>query len=244
MMRPDHYIILIITTFLIIWGVEFLLSIFHVVWWISIPTSLVAGIINYMGWRRYFENHLPRDRDQTKKSQRDLLRVGHQMIKYLPIFFALEIFIDGSGLSWRVTAFNIIGVFFLLSAIYLLSRHDSKLCESCIEETPINGEQLVEVSWRRKCLHMIHLLNSLRMMIFILTGFFAVQLLFSLIADRHYISHLLSNIITAVLTDLWCLLYWTADRQHRRLIMWCPWCHWGNGGDYEEVPDPSLPEKV
>lgn len=130
----------------------------------------------------------------------------------------------------RTPAGYVIGFIVLLAVMATMLaelRHSRSLCERCAAKTPLDPQTTVQR--RARWLRLFHFVNSVPMLTALIVLYVAGILL------------LPSNFDT-YLAQAPLYLFWAvgaaANLIHRPLEPWCPQCHWGDGGDEEEVPAP------
>lgn len=134
-------------------------------------------------------------------------------------------FPEGTAIPW---------VLALMSSSYLTEYHDKRLCEKCIRKVPVNAQEKAQEI--KKLLRFHHARHTL-------AGSLAI-LAFLVVAT--WLPPFWPGFIGLIIGT--ALIYGglVADRLHRRLYPWCPYCKWGRGGDGEREPspDPSVPQSA
>lgn len=111
------------------------------------------------------------------------------------------------------------------------------LCEKCIEHMPLDGAE--QAQKRQGALKTMHVLWQGRgqNMVWFLIG---VVLLATAgaFAPAGVLRHMADSVMMLPLVALFI-----GYHVHERLQPWCPFCHWGNGGEEEPSPEitPSSP---
>lgn len=132
----------------------------------------------------------------------------------------------GSWAAWTISLS-------LLLAIVAGIKHQRSLCARCAAATPLNTEAAVEKDGR--WLRMFHwLYEHSRLASWGLVG---------LIAAEVVVSGGLGQAVGALVNVLLGLQVFLGLK-HRVLAPWCPWCHWGGGGDDEVAPEPAPPPSI
>jgi hypothetical protein len=128
----------------------------------------------------------------------------------------------------------------LMGAIYASARHDRRLCEACIRDMPLNGEERAakEIWYLRTA----HGRNLRKIFVRCVLPYLALAMFCRFGIDLKYPwSNLVGEGVTVLL-----LLMNVVVAKHRRLQPWCPFCHWNDGGSgaAEPSPDPDPSAKV
>jgi hypothetical protein len=163
---------------------------------------------------------------------RFLWRVAHiAPIGYLAIviaFVPIDLIVSPSLRIW-------VGAPTLALAVPLLlahRAHELALCEICATRTPLNGSDAAQ---RNKI--QLRLFHKGRTIAYVMVAMLAAVIGASWILHwPEIIGHLAFNISfveTAVSMHV--------SITHNLLKPWCPWCHWGGGGDHEPSPEPTPP---
>lgn len=160
-------------------------------------------------------------------------RVGHHataiyfalIVLTFPMYFIPE--------GWISRAAATVHILLVLGVILLGFVHDQGMCEPCLTAMPLDGEHEAKRKLRR--LRLYHSLLHPRTLI----------ILAVIILGPGLLPMLWPQLIAAAVTMPVFMYGYSSTRVHRKLEPWCPYCNWGHGdGDHEEVPDPSVPEKV
>jgi len=165
--------------------------------------------------------------------ERPAMWLGHYSLQLLWLAVAVTVADDATGqtssvLEWAgVAAFTL----WIVASMADGGVHRERLCERCVAATPLDPQASVG-RWRR-ALRLHHSRKATGVMC-------GAVLAVSIAADsfRH--------------KPAWALaasaLVWVAlgalnviPLQHRRLYPWCPFCHWGDGGEGEVSPDVPAP---
>ena len=125
-------------------------------------------------------------------------------------------------------------IFIWLVAWYSDGRiHKNNLCERCIAASPLDPQKQVD-KWKPA----LWASHSPWILTLPLIGVVAIFIKSSSYSLPWIALHVFGMILIFLTT--------IPERAHRKLYPWCPYCHWGDGGDEEIVPDvPVSPlEKV
>jgi hypothetical protein len=151
------------------------------------------------------------------------------MIAGIPITW-----LDLTGWPERITSY--VQILVMATGIILNMRHRTgALCNQCIQQMPLDGAEQAEK--RHKVLKTLHALwEGQRMLWFLLV---IMALIFAgTYAPDGALRHTADSFSLLPLVVLFI-----AYHIHERLQLWCPFCHWGNGGEEEPSPQvtPSSP---
>lgn len=123
----------------------------------------------------------------------------------------------------------------VLGNIVMVNHHNRSLCVWCAERFPLNANEQAK-GRRRRALRLFHVMRGQ----FRVNGREHPNLL-PLIILFVQIDAIMFNVhlITLVVWPYLALFYW-AERWHRTLAPWCPYCRrWWRRGRHEEVPEPD-----
>lgn len=153
---------------------------------------------------------------------------GHYHERIILAAIALAIADDLSGRpAILAAAVAVMFVAWFAAFLFGAQRHDRSLCERCISEAPTLNPQGAVERWKR----MLWAFHQKRANI-ILLGIVLAWIIGST-QFRH--EPLWARGLDAA--GMVVLGYsYVRDRVHRRLYPWCPYCHWGDGGDEEVAP--------
>lgn len=120
-------------------------------------------------------------------------------------------------------------VFIALTALVIVLgvRHDRLLCERCIADWPLDGEQRAEK--RRPLFGLFHVMRNHGILFSL--GLVAIALP-SFLVKQGWV-----EVASSLGVDLAVIALFGVTVIHRRYQPWCPQCR-GGGGPKEVVPDP------
>lgn len=159
---------------------------------------------------------------------RFLVRLGHYGPPVFLVFVAWSITLD-CGVHPPGALIVISAVAMIATILAQWGYHDRRLCERCIAAAPALNPDAAVARWDpalRVCHRPKRVVATLSVLL--LAGLVASAAL------RGWPSGLLNGITITLIGAAS-----TAQWQHTRLQPWCPYCHWGDGGDEETVPDPD-----
>lgn len=178
------------------------------------------------------EHMVTQDRPERRINRR-LMWMGHYSIYVLLVTLVLDIAAAATGQNWGPVG-DLAGVAGGVWIVAFLSSfyHDAKLCERCVAASPLDPQAAVDrwilmLRWEHLQLwKTISLLGSGTWLAFL--------------GRYNHVPPWWYWIPGTVLVPLFISVF-VSSRQHRRLYPWCPFCHWGDGGDEEAVPDVPAP---
>lgn len=172
--------------------------------------------------------------EEPRRDSRLLMFAGHY--SHLAVGPALALSMANDAAGDRITPLLwVTSAAWILAAIPLaadLGYHAERLCERCINATPLDAA--AEAERRRPVLRLHH---AARIRVAALAGLLAATLL---VTGSHHpppgwarAAHAVFLLAGGVLLG--------SDFRHRKLYPWCPWCRWDGGGDHEVSPDVPAP---
>jgi hypothetical protein len=157
--------------------------------------------------------------------------MGHYYFYFLlaSVPFTAADIVTGYSVGWIVVLNDVTMFAWITALICEFLRHQDGLCERCIREAPtLNPEPpLRRWHWALWCRHQRRLMIAL-------SGGYLAWILYA-DAQRHPQPWQVALDVAALLL---VVVIWFILLQHRRLEPWCPYCHWGRGGDHETAPAP------
>ena len=140
--------------------------------------------------------------------------------------------IAGRNITWLLwltaAAWGVLVVALTADLIY----HRTSLCERCIREAPALNPSRPVQRWKRA----LWFDHQRKLQLAILFGYFAWGLYDGRV-HHEATWQMAGDIGYMIIIAVTWLITW----QHRRLMPWCPYCHWGRGGYHETVPVPPGP---
>jgi hypothetical protein len=122
-----------------------------------------------------------------------------------------------------------VALFALVIVTFLLMRaHDRSLCERCASDIPLNPGQRAKRLRRR--FWMAHTGSEPRFLV----PYFVV------LVTSNFATSTFGHVCWALIQASMIYLI-LAQRTHRQLQPWCPWCRDGGGGQGVDEPPPQLP---
>jgi SNF family Na+-dependent transporter len=169
---------------------------------------------------------------------------GHYASLALLATVALAVADDATG--QRVTALVwTAGVAFIVciaSMFVGFGYHSARLCERCIAASPLDPQAAVD-RWDL-VLRFDHE-NGRKFLAYVIL--FAVDIAANWRDGSSWLGPVHSNwwgYVADIVFVLFIGVVYGAEYRHRRLYPWCPYCHWGSGGDHEpkmvDDPDPAV----
>jgi hypothetical protein len=158
------------------------------------------------------------------------------MIKYL-IHRAVPLFLVIGLLTWIPTSVltDVAEIGLKLTVVTVLlvgvARHGGRLCSRCVDAMSLNGPETA--ARRRMLLHAAH--HAMRLL-----GIAFVCLVASAFMDA---DNPIGNLLNSTGYAVMALEIFTAA-EHDRLQPWCPFCCHGHGGDDEDEPVPTPPDRL
>lgn len=116
--------------------------------------------------------------------------------------------------------------------IFISNVHSTSICPVCIETTPLDGN--LEAAKKNYFLKIFHM-NRIFLYIFIV--YFISDLI---ISDHKSLLYIGCTALATLALMLMCKI----TIVHNILQPWCPYCHWDEGGDEEEVPNNIPTNKI
>jgi hypothetical protein len=107
--------------------------------------------------------------------------------------------------------------------------HRSHLCERCVAETPLDWQRAVDRWDRALWLH--HAAGWQVLVLLPLGGTYFWVMFTQRPGPLIYVLGGVLIVVIGIISGV--------DYKHRRLYPWCPYCHWGDGGDPEPSPEPE-----
>lgn len=150
----------------------------------------------------------------------------------------LGLFVDERHPStlMRVQSAGVVAFGYL--ALYMNSRmHYQHLCEVCAERMPLNGNDAA--TKYRRALRITHMFGENRRRAFQLIGVIWAYIIASVLLHSG-----LFDKITQIPLTLAAGVLLLSIHVHYMLQLWCPWCHWGDGGREEPSPAPIDPQAI
>lgn len=171
--------------------------------------------------------------DGPRRDNRLFMWAGHYSIWLLaPAVAAFFAGYLSSGNGRHATAVSYatsaVWVAWILSSVLDQGYHDARLCERCIAATPLDPQAAV-TRWR-PALRWRHSKFMLLAMLWAIVIFFTNTIQDGVSWWRF--------LLTAAAIGALCSSTFS-EWVHRRLYPWCPFCHWGDGGDPEASPEPD-----
>ena len=163
---------------------------------------------------------------------RTLMWLGHHSIHIMLVYAPLAV--AANLAQWAVfvalpAAAAVAAVAWLVSLMAQGNYHDERLCEKCIHATPLDTQKAVS-RWK-PALKISHM-HKVGLVFFLLVSvFFVISIFYSPKPTPWWI------IVINLATIAGIVVYFGAQHVHRKLYPWCPYCHWGDGGDEEISPD-------
>jgi hypothetical protein len=183
---------------------------------------------------------------EPRRDSRLMMLAGHYAS--LALLAAVTLIVANDATDQRYTALVwVTNIAFLACVAVMFASfgyHNARLCERCITATPLDPQAAVR-RWDA-ALRFDHM-KRLKLLAYI------VLLGADIAAGWHGWSsggwgvgqhlHWWGDVADIVFVVFLGAIY-GAEFRHRRLYPWCPYCHWGGGGDHEpkmvDVPDPAV----
>jgi hypothetical protein len=176
-----------------------------------------------------------------------MIRVGHystplQLVLYplvylLPVLNSAFLFRKDGPTPWWTAVFVAGLVAIVLNLLVSLAAlvHDRSLCLLDVQQAPLLDPQGAATRYRRR----LRLRHSRRAMVLSLVPMLWVILQPSLGPFLPSWARLALIPVAGAIIAWTIYLSVVCVSTHRRLEPWCPYCHWGDGGDEEVAPQPD-----
>jgi hypothetical protein len=158
--------------------------------------------------------------------------VGHYSWVLLVTLVALTAAADATnrGVGWLDLVTVIAWGTWWVSLLLVDKRyHAPRLCERCIAATPLDPQASVD-----RWLRFLRMEHETGRWFLVMAAVFGLDVWVD--SWHHWLGDVTDFMLMAVLATVYA-----AEYIHRRLYPWCPFCHWGDGGDHEAAPDVPAP---
>lgn len=167
---------------------------------------------------------------------------GHYMLQIIAVCLALSVVAGVLGDLHILTGVpeqiaDVVTIVPMFYAVINQRFHDQNtvLCKHHFYETPDDPPAAVERS--RRSLLLTHLINRPRLVLPVMIGALATQMLMERALN---VPPIVSSVPVMVVFVGFAILSWMAS-VHSRLQPWCPFCHRGGGGGRDHTPVPTDP---